>query len=444
MTTRPIDRRKFLKGAGGLAVSGLALSQVAGQGAAGPVSKSAPAVIRSQGDKVKLKFAHMNSWNAEWDKDLDKMVADWNEANPDIQVEVIKWTWDTYFATLTSAIGAGESPDVMNVGWGEVVELGRPHFLDLATMIGDDVKKQFYDTSFRSCTYEDKIYGLPVFEQMNTLLYYRTDLAEEAGVTFDEDTITWEQLTDAAKAQTTKDRFGLGMGGNGRGIVEPFTPSQYQNNSPMVEHQDGKWVPTFDTDASREAGQFFVDLWTGSKVINPNNLGKGTTDLVNDLGLGTVAMYFGITQNYFALTSQYPDLADKIKIAPPQTRATTSTIGGAFSMSVFKYTKAPEQALKFVEYTTSKEAMEKYWLPKGQVLSPRPDVPSPGMPDDIAARMRQYQDVQAVFPFATQWETVREKVLSPRLAQLASGQSKFDSAWKEIQEQAEMVLRNSD
>jgi multiple sugar transport system substrate-binding protein len=444
MTTRPIDRRKFLKGAGGLAVSGLALSQVAGKVAASGAAKSAPAVIRSQGDKVKLKFAHMNSWNAEWDKDLDQMIADWNAANPDIQVEVIKWTWDTYFATLTAANGAGESPDVMNVGWGEVVELGRPHFLDLATMIGDDVKKQFYDTSFRSCTYENQIFGLPVFEQMNQVLYYRTDFAEEAGVSFEGDTMTWEQLVDAAKKLTTKDRFGLGMSGKGRGIVEPFAPFQYQNNSPMVEHQGDKWVSTFDSDAAKEAGQYFVDLWAGSKVINPNNLGKGYTDLVNDLGLGTVGSFHGITQNYFALTSQYPDLADKIQIAPPQTKASTATVGGAFSMSIFKYTKAPEQALKFIEYATGKEAMEKYWLPKGQVLSPRPDVPSPGMPEDIAAKMRQYQDLQQVFPFATQWETVREKVLSPRLSQLASGQAKFDSMWKEIHDQTQMVLRNSD
>jgi ABC-type glycerol-3-phosphate transport system substrate-binding protein len=113
-------------------------------------------------------------------------------------------------------------------------------------------------------------------------------------------------------------------------------------------------------------------------------------------------------------------------------------------MSVFKYTENPEAAVKFVEWATGADALSTYWLPKGQVLSPNPSVPSPGMPDEIAARMAEYQAAQDVFPFATQWETVRERVLSPRLAQLVSGQSDFDSAWSDIQAEAEMTLRNSD
>jgi sn-glycerol 3-phosphate transport system substrate-binding protein len=442
MNERSFDRRKLLIRGGGAAAAALA----AGRGVAGaaPSPISAPAFIRNQGDSVKLKFAHMNSWNAEWAADLDTMVSDWNAANADIQVEVIKWTWETYFATLTAAIGADEAPDVMNVGWGEVVELGRPHFLDLTPMLTDEIKAGFNPSSFTSCTYEGQIFGLPAFEQMNQVLYYRSDFAEEAGVTFDGETLAWEGLVDAATKLTKEGRYGLGSSAKGRGIVEPFAPFQYQNGSPMVAHEDGKWVPKFDTDASKEAGKYFLDLWTGSKVINPNNLGKGYTELVNDLGLGTVGMFHGITQNYFALVQQYPDLADKIKIAPPQTKTATSTVGGAFSMSIFKASDHPDQAMKFITWATGKDAMEKYWLPKGQVLSPRTDVASPGMPDEIAAMMKKYQDVQAVFPFATQWETVREKVLSPRLAQLAAGQGDFDSGWKDIQEQAEMTLRNSD
>ena len=58
--------------------------------------------------------------------------------------------------------------------------------------------------------------------------------------------------------------------------------------------------------------------------------------------------------------------------------------------------------------------------------------------------MAEYQAVQDVFPFATQWETVRERVLAPRLAQLVSGQGDFDSTWSDIQSEAEMTLRNSE
>src|SRR5689334_16382873 len=153
MNERPLNRRRLLVQGGGVAAGAVLLSR-ANRAAAAPAHAAAPAVIRAQGDSVKLKFAHMNSWNAEWDADLDTMVSDWNAANADIQVEVIKWTWDTYFATMTAAIGADEAPDVMNVGWGEVVELGRPHFLDLTPMLTDEIKAGFNPSSFTSCTYE--------------------------------------------------------------------------------------------------------------------------------------------------------------------------------------------------------------------------------------------------------------------------------------------------
>lgn len=436
MSSRSINRRRLFA-LGGIAAAGAALDHSA---RAAPQAMPARARAARQGEPITLRFAHMNSWNAEWAAELDTMVGEWNAANPDVQVEVIKWTWDTYFATMTAAIGAGEAPDIMNVGWGEVVQFGRLHFLDVAPMLTEEARAGFNETSFKSCTFGDEIYGLPVFEQMNQVLYYRADFAEEAGVTFEGDTLSWDDMVAAAQAMMTEGRSGLGVNGMGRGIVEPFAPYQYQNGSPMVAQEGDAFVSTFDTEESAEAAQFFIDLWTKHGVVNPNNLGKGYTELVNDFGLGSVAMFHGITQNYFAIGQLYPDVADLIRIAPPQTAQRSATIGGAFSMSIFKYTEAPEEAYRFVEWATSSENLANYWLPLGNVLSTRPDVPSPGLPDDIAAAFMRYQEVQEVFPFATEWEEIRERVLAPRLAQAAGGQRPLDEVWPEIQEETVETL----
>lgn len=436
MTAQSINRRRLFA-LGGIAAAGAALDQSA---LAAPRAPFARTAAHRQNGPLTLRFAHMNSWNAEWAAELDTMVEEWNAANPDVQVEVIKWTWDTYFATMTAAIGAGEAPDIMNVGWGEVVQFGRLHFLDLASMLTDEARAGFYETSFKSCTYGDAVYGLPVFEQMNQVLYYRGDIADEAGVSFDGDSITWDEMVAAGQAMMTDERAGLGVVGMGRGIVEPFAPYQYQNDSMMVVEDGDTLVSTFDTEESAQAARFFVDLWTESGIVNPNNLGKGYTELVNDFGLGSVAMFHGITQNYFAIGSLYPDIADQVRIAPPQTAKRPATIGGAFSMSIFKYTQAPEEAFRFIEWTTSNDNLSKYWLPLGNVLSTRPEVPSPNMSDEIAAAFLRYQEVQEVFPFATQWEEIRERVLAPRLAQAAGGQRPFDEIWAEIQEETQEAL----
>ncbi|MBA2520007.1 MAG: extracellular solute-binding protein [Chloroflexia bacterium] len=436
MTSPSINRRRLFA-LGGLAAAGVALDQTA---LAAPSVPPARSRSRHQNGPVTLRFAHMNSWNAEWAAELDTMVARWNEENPDVQVEVIKWTWETYFATMTAAIGAGEAPDIMNVGWGEVVQFGRLHFLDVATMLTPEAKAGFHETSFKSCTYGDAIYGLPVFEQMNQVLYYRSDVAEEAGVSFEGDSLSWDDLVSAAQAMTTDERSGLGVNGMGRGIVEPFAPFQYQNDSQMVVEDGATLQSTFSTEESTAAARFFIDLWTEHGIVNPNNLGKGYTELVTDIGLGSVAMFHGITQNYFAIGQLYPEIADLIKIAPPQIGRRAATIGGAFSMSIFKYTPAPEEAYRFIEWATSNENLAAYWLPLGNVLSTRPEVPSPGLPDDVAASFLQYQEVQEVFPFVTQWEEIRERVLTPRLAQAAGGQRSFDDIWPEIEEETQAAL----
>src|SRR5688572_24000657 len=145
MSSPSLNRRRLFA-LGGIAAAGAALDQTALAAPTAPLTRTRTA---RQGDPITLRFAHMNSWNAEWAGELDAMVAEWNAANPDIQVEVIKWTWDTYFATMTAAIGAGEAPDIMNVGWGEVVQFGRLHFLDLAPMLTEEARAGFYDYSFK-------------------------------------------------------------------------------------------------------------------------------------------------------------------------------------------------------------------------------------------------------------------------------------------------------
>jgi ABC-type glycerol-3-phosphate transport system substrate-binding protein len=79
---------------------------------------------------------------------------------------VVKWTWSTYWATLMASIGAGESPDVMNVGWGEVTQLGRPHGVKINQMLTQEMKEKWLPESWRSATYLDgSIYGVPTFDQ---------------------------------------------------------------------------------------------------------------------------------------------------------------------------------------------------------------------------------------------------------------------------------------
>jgi len=191
------------------------------------------------------------------------MVKGFVKAKPNIDVEVVKWTWSTYFATLIAAIGAGEQPDVMNVGWGEVTQIGKPHGVRLEQRLTKDMKDNFLETSWMSCKYigDGGIYGIPIFEQFNRGLYYRKDFLEQAGIT--KPPKTWSELVSAGEILKAKapQRFVLGSANQGRAIVETLAPVYYSNKNQMVEFSNGQWKSTLNDDTGREAMRYFVDLF---------------------------------------------------------------------------------------------------------------------------------------------------------------------------------------
>ena len=86
MTAHSINRRRLFA-LGGIAAAGAALDHSALAAPRVPLARTA---AHRQNGPITLRFAHMNSWNAEWAAELDTMVAEWNATNPDVQVEVIK------------------------------------------------------------------------------------------------------------------------------------------------------------------------------------------------------------------------------------------------------------------------------------------------------------------------------------------------------------------
>jgi ABC-type glycerol-3-phosphate transport system substrate-binding protein len=140
------------------------------------------------------------------------------------------------------------------------------------------------------------------------------------------------------------------------------------------------------------------------------------------------------------MVETYPELADKIRLLPPLRRVNGATVGGAFSLSMFKQARNKDAAAEFISWATTADTMNRFWIPNGHILPTRVDVRYPAMPDYIQQRFGEYQAVQRVFPFVPEWETVKGKVLTPILGDMATGAVDFDTGWNTLISQTNFVL----
>ena len=105
--------------------------------------------------------------------------ADFEDANPDADVKVTAVPWEAAHDKISTAIAAGETPDVSLIGttWmGEFAEAGGL----MPTPEGLVDEADFFPGAWESTEVGGTSYGVPWYVETR-VLYYRTDLAEKAG-----------------------------------------------------------------------------------------------------------------------------------------------------------------------------------------------------------------------------------------------------------------------
>ncbi|MGL5331048.1 MAG: ABC transporter substrate-binding protein [Peptostreptococcaceae bacterium] len=130
-------------------------------------------------------------------KRLPEMVEAFEKENENIDIEVQTIPWDQAHDKLLTAVASGKGPDVVQMGTSWM-----PEFADAGVLadLSEYVEKypnlaseNFYEGALQSTEYEDKMVGVPWYIETR-VLYYRKDLAKEAG--YNEAPKTWEEFLD--------------------------------------------------------------------------------------------------------------------------------------------------------------------------------------------------------------------------------------------------------
>jgi raffinose/stachyose/melibiose transport system substrate-binding protein len=145
-------------------------------------------------DNVKKTLKLWHIWAADTEaqkKPFEKILSDFQTANPNIKLEVDAVENETYKTKIKTAVAANEAPDIFFT-WG--AGSSKPYVqsksvLPLDEYLKDGTKDKISQGTLDNFTYDGKIYGLPMY-MWSAVLYCNKELFDKHNVkipdTFDE------------------------------------------------------------------------------------------------------------------------------------------------------------------------------------------------------------------------------------------------------------------
>jgi len=288
---------------------------------------------------------------------MQGLTGDFTSKNPDIQVEWVTLEENVLRQRVTTDIATkGGQFDVLTIGTYEVPIWAKQGWLVPLENLGEDYDVDDLLPAIRAgLTYEGKLYAAPFYGE-SSMIMYRTDLFEQAGIEMPESP-TWEFVADAARQLTDKDQeiYGICLRGKA-GWGENMAFLTAMSNSFGARWFDENWQPQFDQPAWKDTLQFYVDLMNDAGP--PGASSNGFNENLALFNSGKCAMWIDATvAASFVTNPNESSVADKVgfALAPNTGMGKNANWLWAWSLAIPAGTQQAEAAEKFIAWATSKD-----------------------------------------------------------------------------------------
>lgn len=152
--------------------------------------------------KITLKLWDIYTANDSNTESFKAAIKDWNDANPNVQIEAEATENEAYKTKIKTAVSANEAPDIF-FAWGAgfaqpFVDSGK--VLPLDDYLNDGTKDKLSQGIFSYLTYNNKIYAMPFFSSAG-VFYVNKEMFDKNGIKIPE---TFDELLTAVKAFKAK------------------------------------------------------------------------------------------------------------------------------------------------------------------------------------------------------------------------------------------------
>lgn len=441
-----MKRRDFLKHAG-LLVAGAAL----GSGA-GILSGCTTPAARPGGSKgpVDITYWHRGGGPAaDVMKDLQNMF---NESQSQVRVtiEMIPPEGVGINQKLLSAVSAGTPPDCAYLDRGGMLSSWavRGALVPLDSYADADkvTEQSYYAYTWDQVRNDGKLYGLPLEANPITLLFWRKDMFEKAGL-------------DPDKVPATMDELDV--------MVEKLYKKSNDNTYDVIG-----FVPWFKTGFMVPIGNSFGAQWydrASQKVLGngPNNVRaldwmasyakkygietlSRTTQAFGGAGqdpfiTGQVAMITGHVSTIANMKRYGPDVKYGVGMLPVPAGGRKSIYMAGESAVIPKGSKHPDEAWQFIKWLTSGEAIKKWcvsmgYFPAHTEVSKDPVFADSPEKQQVISFM-EHGTTNTPMPVGDFYWTKLQEAVDFTLHSKKTAQQALDDAVRETQERLEATLK---
>lgn len=279
----------------------------------------------------------------------EEKLAGFQKDHPDVDVEFVPIPYEGSDAKYLAAFAGRENAPDIFVG-------KAPYFaggLKVADPAPDDVAaawdEAFVDNIESYFQWDDQFYGYPVETDLGMMLYYNTDMFEEAGLDPAKPPQTMDELLEYAQKLTDAGYVGFGVRylGNPRGIADKWLPFLHawcgQLYSDDATTSDG-YLNSPEAIASL---QFYGDL--------VNKYGVSSVTVGKPMGAfaqGQVAMFFREAWTVGVLRDSAPDI--NYAVSPVPESGCNPGISLLFSQAIMvnKFSPNKDLAWEWMRYMT--------------------------------------------------------------------------------------------
>ena len=383
------------------------------------------------GSPVTITYTNFIS-NGGNEENLQKIVDAFEEANPDIRVEVTTLPYGDYFTALQTDLAAGTQSDVFDIEYANYAEFQANGVLAPITVSDPSVYRQSVLEAYQT---DGTQYALPS-SFSDVVLYYNKDLFDAAGLEYPSADWTWADEKAAAEALTDES---AGVWGDHQPVsFYEYYKALAQNGGEFLNAD--RTAVAFNTPEGIEAAKWLVEK--SGTVMPTIEQGQGTPDFDTNLFKeGKLAMlHTGIW--VFGAVADVPFEWD-IAVEPGNVRQASAVFSNAVGVSA--NSKNIEAAGKWAEFLTSSDTMIDVRLDSGWELPPISDEGKlavyleKGAPANRQAVFDSLDGI-ALPPVAQKGQSEMQDIMTEELVEAQAGRKTVEEALASAEERINAVI----
>ncbi|MDQ2696401.1 MAG: sugar ABC transporter substrate-binding protein [Pseudomonadota bacterium] len=291
---------------------------------------------------------------------MQKLSGEFEKQNPDIKLDWVVLEENVLRQRLTTDIATGSGQfDVATIGTYEVPIWAKQGWLEpLENLPAEYDVEDILKPVREGLSHDGKLYALPFYAE-SSMLFYRTDLFEKAGIEVPEKP-TWDQVKEWAEKLTDKSAGVYGICLRGKpGWGENMAFLSTMINSYGGQWFNMEWEPTIDSPEWKAAITDYVNLL--NNYGPPGAASNGFNENLSLFASGKCAMWIDATVAAGLLFNPAESqVADKVGFARAPVAKTEKGANRlwSWSLAIPKSSDAKEAATKFITWATSKPYIE--------------------------------------------------------------------------------------